>query len=530
MAVAFDGIVIGGGPNGLTCAAYLARAGLRIAVVERNHKVGGGCTTEEVTLPGFRHNLHSNSHSLGSGPVARDLQLERYGLNYVRPEVKHAVAFSDGTAVSIHQDVERTVKSLARFSRSDADRYRELHEKFVVKMRPLFIQLNYSAPLTLDELRSRIKGPLADEFLTYTAVSLYEAVDRNFHHERVRFAVKCIAHAGGLENVPGSGEYFPGIMARLTGSGYALGGASALTNALGRVVEECGGTLICGSRAVEILVEGGRVTGARLADGQVLRATRFVASGVDAPQTVRMVGEDSFGPEISQKVKQYQWAGHSLVTLHLALNQAPDYVAAKFDPAINHAANLFIGADTTEELERSFTDIKAGEIPSRWIGNGACYTLYNPSMAPEGKHAAFWWPFAPYAFRNGGAEAWDERKGEITHSILTTWRSYAPNLDQRNVLATYLFTPLDIERRCINMVRGGHLVGAYRPSQMGASRPTPELAQYRTPVEGLYLCGASSHPGGSVSGAPGYNCANAICDDLGIPPWWTPVPSPQWNG
>ena len=530
MAVAFGGIVIGGGQNGLTCAASLARAGLRIAVVERNRKVGGGCATEEVTLPGFRHNVHSNSHSLGNGPVARDLQLERYGLKYVRPEVKHAVAFSDGTAISIHQDVQQTVKSLARFSRSDADRYRELHEKFGVKMRPLFTQLTYSAPLTPGELRSRIKGPLGDEFLSYTDFSLYEAVDQNFQHERVRFAFKCISHASGLENVPGSGEAFPGMIARLTRSGYALGGASALTNALSRVVEDCGGALICGSQAVEILVERGRATGVRLADGQVLRATRFVASGVDAPQTVRMVGEDSFGPEISQKVKQYQWAGHSLVTLHLALDQPPNYVAAEFDAAVNRAANLFIGADTTEELERSFTDIKAGEIPFRWIGNGACYTLYNPSMAPEGKHAAFWWPFAPYAFRDGGAEAWDERKDEITHSILSTWRSYAPNLDKRNVLATFLFTPLDIERRCINMVRGGHLVGAYLPSQMGAFRPTSELAQYRTPVEGLYLCGASSHPGGSVSGAPGYNCAHAVSEDLAIQRWWTPVPSPEWDG
>jgi phytoene dehydrogenase-like protein len=151
-------------------------------------------------------------------------------------------------------------------------------------------------------------------------------------------------------------------------------------------------------------------------------------------------------------------------------------------------------------------------------------------MAPPGKHTAFWWPFAPYALRDGGAAAWDQRRAEITERLLEAWRSYAPNLTADNVLGTFLFTPLDIERSCINMVRGSHHGGAYVPSQLGAARPTPELSQYKTPVEGLFLCGASSHSGGSISGSPGYNCANVISEELQIPRWWTPIPSPQWNG
>lgn len=526
----FDGIVIGAGPNGLTCAAYLARAGLRVAVVEGNKEIGGGTVTAEVTLPGFRHNLHSNSHSLGNGPVARDLELERYGLKYIYPEVQHAMAFRDGTGICIHQEPEKTAASLARFSRRDADRYLELNEKFGVRMRPLFIQLTYSPPLTMEELRSRIRGPLGEEMLSYMKLSLYEAVEQNFAHERVRCAFKCFLHSNALENAPNMGFYFLRLIARLRRSGYAMGGADALPRALARVIEECGGTVIRGSHVEEIVVREKRASGVRLRNGQLVEASRFIASSADAPQTVRMAGEEHFGKEISEKVMRYEWPGHSLATLHLALNEAPHYRAAEFDADIDRASNLFIGADTSEEIEKTFESIKAGELPAFWIGNGSCYTLYNPTMAPPHKHTAFWWPFAPYAFSQGGAGAWEERKEEISEMILAEWRSYAPNLGRRNVLATYLFTPLDIERHCINMVRGSHHVGAYLPTQIGALRPIPELAYYRTPVDGLYLCGSSSHPGGSVSGAPGYNAANIICQDLGIRRWWTPVPPAEWNG
>lgn len=280
-----------------------------------------------------------------------------------------------------------------------------------------------------------------------------------------------------------------------------------------------------------IEVKGGRATGVRLADGEVLEAKQFVASAVDAPQTLRMVGEEHFDEEINRKIKNYQWAEHSLVTLHLALNEPPDYTAAQFDSDVNRAFDIVLGADTSQDIERCFKTIKDGELPGRFIGNGCCSTRFgNAMLAPPGKHTAFWWPFAPYALHDGGAQAWDQRKPEFTERLLTEWRTYAPNLTERNVLATYLFTPLDIERTCINMVHGSHHVGDYLPSQLGASRPTPELSQYHTPIKGLYLCGSSSHSGGSVSGSPGYNCANTIVEELDIPRWWTPLPSPQWEG
>jgi phytoene dehydrogenase-like protein len=527
----YDGIVIGAGHNGLTCAAYLARAGLKIAVVERNAEIGGGCNTEEVTLPGFKHNLHSNYHFFEEGPVPRDLQLERYGLKYIYPEVQHAMVFRDGTAVCIHRDPQKTAASFARFSKHDANRYLELHDKFAVKMRNLANEMLYSKPLPLTELAQRIRGPLGEELLRYNTLTLHEAVDQNFEEERIRSIFKIFLHAIALENAPNMGSFFPRLMGRLISLGFVAGGSFELARVLGKVIEEHGGTIISGKHVAGIEVKNGRATGIRLADGEVLEAKRFVASGVDAPQTLRMVGEESFGPVISEKLKHYKWANHSLVTLHLALNEPPAYTAAEFDPDVNRAFDVVLGADTSQDIVDGFEVIGRGDLPEKLIGNGCCNSRFeNSNMAPPGKHTAFWWPFAPYELRDGGAEAWDERKPEYTARLLKAWRAYAPNLNEQNVLGTYLFTPLDIERKCINMVRGSHHVGAYLPSQVGASRPIPELSQYHTPVEGLYLCGASSHSGGAISGSPGYNCANTISEELKIPRWWTPLPSPQWEG
>jgi phytoene dehydrogenase-like protein len=525
----FDGIIVGGGHNGLTCAAYLARAGLKVAVVERNPKIGGGCSTEEITLPGFRHNTHSNYHFLEEGPVPADLELARYGLRYIYPDVQHSTIFRDGRAVTVHRDPERTAASFARFSRTDADTWRELHATFAVQARDLMNSFLYSRPLGPGELTERMRGQLAKELFSYVPQTLYEAVDRHFESEQVRVLFKSFLHAISIENVPGTGGFFPRLLSRIARLGLPVGGAHGVAVALERVITDHGGAVITDGHVERILVGDGRAIGVRLADCREFTAGRFVASAVDAPQTVRMAGPDVFGAELAAKVEGYKWAGHSIVTLHLALDEPPAYTAADFDPDVSKAFLVVLGADDTADLSRAFEQIHAGRLPDRMAGNGACPTLFDPSYAPDGKHLAFWWPWAPYDL-DGDPATWDAQAERIGARMLDEWAEYAPNLRRGGtVLHRTLFSPLDIERHCINMVRGSHHVGAYEPAQLGPNRPVPELGQYRTPVTGLYLCGASSHPGGSVSAAPGYNAAAAIADDLGITPWWEPIPAPSWS-
>ena len=284
----FDGVIIGGGHNGLTCAAYLARTGLSVAVVERNDEVGGGCATQELTLPGFRHNTHSNYHFLQEGPVPADLELQRYGLRYIYPRVQHSTIFRDGRAVTVHTDPARTAESFARFSRADADRWLELYGRYAEAARDLMNGFLYSRPLPPPVLAERLQGDLGRDLLSYLPLSIYEAVDRNFESEQVRVLFKSFLHAISIENVPGTGGFLPRLLSRIARLGVPVGGAANVANALRGVIEEYGGTVITGAHVQRILVGDGRATGVELATGEVIGARRFVASAVDAPQTVRL--------------------------------------------------------------------------------------------------------------------------------------------------------------------------------------------------------------------------------------------------
>ena len=203
---ASDAIIIGAGHNGLTLAAYLARAGLAVTVLERNPKIGGGTSTEEPALPGYRFNLHSNFFmGFRHAPLMRDLELYRYGYSYVEPPVQQGAAFRDGTCVVIHKDLDKTCMSLARFSKRDAETFRHLH-RFFGEMRPLLTSLLYNAPLPLDRLKDRLCGPNARELLSHAQHDLFSVVRKHFDDERIRTLFTSYMHVITTENVPGSGN------------------------------------------------------------------------------------------------------------------------------------------------------------------------------------------------------------------------------------------------------------------------------------------------------------------------------------
>jgi phytoene dehydrogenase-like protein len=272
----------------------------------------------------------------------------------------------------------------------------------------------------------------------------------------------------------------------------------------------------------------GRAIGVRLANGEILDAKRLVASAIDAPTTMHMAGEELFPEDVRTKLEGWHWGNHSLVTLHLALKERPLYRSREFDPDIDRAFNIFFGLDDIDQVAQCFEHCAAKKFPDVLMGNGACNSHVDPTYAPADGHVAFWWPFAPYAVE-GDAANWDRNKKDYTQRVLDVWREYALNLDDANVRARYLFTPLDVERLNLNMRRGAVRMGAYIPSQLGINRPHPLLSGTRTPVEGLYLCGSSTGNGGGINGAPGYIAANAIADDLKLARSWTPVPPPEWR-
>ncbi len=525
----YDGVVIGAGHNGLTLAAYLSRAGLKIAVLERNREIGGGASTQEPTLPGYRFNLHSNFFmGFRNSPLVRDLELHRYGFSFIEPPVQQAAAFRDGSCVVIHQDLDATCASLARFSRRDAETFRELHNLYAVKMRPLLGSLTYNAPLPIDQLKDRLSGPEAKEFLSHAEHDLFSVVRKHFEDDRIRTLFTSYMHVITTENQPGAGMVFPAIFSNVMGFTLPVGGAVSLPLALARIVEAGGGTVVLDAEVKDIRMAGGRATGVTLANGETIDGRHFVASAIDAPATMHMVGEELFPEDVRDKLNSWHWGNHSLVTLHLALRDRPLYKSRAFDPDIDRAFNIFFGMDDIAQVEQCFEDCAAQKFPDVLMGNGACNSHFDPTYAPAGGHSAFWWPFAPYAV-DGDAENWDRDKDAYAQRVLDVWREYADNLDDDNVRAKFLFTPLDVERLNVNMRQGAVRMGAYIPSQLGINRPHPLMSGTRTPVEGLYLCGSSTGNGGGINGAPGYIAANAIVDDLRLERPWTPVPAPEWR-
>jgi phytoene dehydrogenase-like protein len=526
-----DGIVIGAGHNGLITAAYLAKAGFKMLVIERNPEIGGGTTTDEVTLPGFRHNLHANFHfGCVDAPWVRDLELHRYGFSYILPQVMIAMTYMDGTCVALHQDPEKTAASIARISKQDAETFRSLHERYAVRLRPLVLRFAFSPPLPGEEIANRLKGPDAEALLAYGELSINQAIEQTFEHDKIRNWLRGIIHARTVDfDTPGTGGFFPAIFSGLHRTGLAMGGSLELPRSLVRIIEECGGSIIRGKTVKEITLKSNEAREVVLDDGTRYEAAKCVVSAIDAPQTMNLVGEEAFEDDVVKKLKNWKWGDHTLCTIHLALNEAPKYASASFDPDINRTFNVFMGPETTEGFKENMEELERGEFPTRPMGNGACNSLQDPTYAPAGKHVAFWWPFTRFDL-HGDSANWDGIREEATERLIAAWRGYAPNLTEDNILASYVFTPLDISRRNINMGRGAVQSGAYDPDQSGINRPHPTMSSYRTPIKGLYLCGSTTGSGGGMSGAPGHGAANAIAEDLKIKPWWEKVPSPEWNG
>jgi phytoene dehydrogenase-like protein len=379
-----------------------------------------------------------------------------------------------------------------------------------------------------EQLVDRLSGPKAKELLSHAQHDLFSVVRKHFVDERIRTLFTSLMHVITTENVPGAGIVFPALFANIASLGLPVGGSVSLPLALTRVVEAGGGDVITGADVKEIVVKNGRATGVKLADGKVISGDKFVASAIDFPRTVEMTGEALFPEAVRDKAKAWHWGNHSLVTLHLALKQAPVYRATAYDPDMARAYNIFFGMDHIDDVASCFDDCAAKKFPKVLLGNGACNSQFDPSYAPDGAHTAFWWPFAPYSV-DGGPQNWDARRAEYTARVLGVWREYATNLDDSNVLGSYLFTPLDVERLNPNMRQGAVRMGAYVPNQLGINRPHALMPGSRTPVEGLYLCGSSSGNGGGVNGAAGYIAANAIADDLKLKRSWTQVPAPEWK-
>lgn len=516
-----DAIVIGAGHNGLTCACYLAKAGLSVLVLEANDEIGGLTVTQEITRPGFHSDLHAFGYQFASlSPAPNELDLAGYGLELLRPDVAFAHAFPDGRSVRMHADVEQTCASIAAISPTDADTWRALHQQWLGARDAIAEGLNQPpGPLSV-QLAALEHEPGGLDQYRFSIQSLRAWAGEQFVDEHIRLFLGAFSlHANVAPDEVGGGQLawlFDSIIQEF-GNRIVRGGMSRVPDALARCLEEHGGEIRTGARVDEIVVDGGRATAVRLVDGTVIPVGKLVASNVD-PRTLvlDLLGRDVVGETIAGKIERYDW-GDSIMVIYLALDEPLAFHAGE---AVAGACYVHCIPPSLEYVAQMFTDVRAGELPAGPVMI-VCNDGVDSSRMPTGKGLAkILVKCVPYEIRGDATGTierdWHRAKEPYADHVLDLLaRDYITNLDAA-VLERVVHSPLDQERLISTAVRGTELQGAFLPYQSGAMRPIPELGQYRAPVPNVYLCCSGSHPGPGVSFMPGRNAAQVIHADLDL--------------
>jgi phytoene dehydrogenase-like protein len=384
----------------------------------------------------------------------------------------------------------------------------------------------YSPPLPeAEKFALWERTELGRDLVRLTKLAAVDVVKQTFEDPHVRALVLYYVAVKGWDwDDPGLG--FQTVMSTVGAerAGVCIGGSGQLAHALFSALVAQGGLAFTDREVTEILLEGGRAVGVRTQMGEEFRASRGIVSALTPHQTFLelMDGDRHLDAATMRAVRTYRYSRWKLFSGHLALEEPPQYRAAAYDPDCQRAVNLCIGYETLADFEAHLTAIVNGRPPEQPGMQCGVFTLFDPSQAPRGKHTALLWQVAPYALAEGGPQAWDAIKGDYLERCIARWRHYAPNLSGKNILARATYTPYDIVRTMHTMREADFNAGALCRSQVLENRPVPGMSRYQTPIAGLYLTGSSTHPGGLLTGGPGYNAARAIHEHSGLPIWWGP--------
>jgi phytoene dehydrogenase-like protein len=527
MAQRYDALVIGGGHNGLVSAAYLARAGLRVLVLERRHVIGGAAVTEEV-FPGFRYSVASYVVSLLRPEIIRELDLPGHGLEILP---------LDGTLTPLDDDYlwrvndhGRTMRELRRWSRTDAEAYEEYGQLMVDMARFIKPILSVVPPdpgrfdvrqwIPVVGLARRF-GDLPERhqavFVQLMTMSAADFLGQWFETDPLKATMAASGIIGTFQGIrsPGTAyvllhHYMGEIDGAFRAWGIPRGGTGGVSGAIASAARAAGAEIRCEAPVERIVVRRGRVVGVALESGQEFEADA-VLSSVDARRTfVDMIDPGVLDPEFRSEVLRYKFRGSS-GKVNLALDGLPDFTCLP-GPG-DHLRGAISFSPSVEYMERAYDDAKYGRFSRRPYIDVIIPTLVDPSMAPPGKHVmSCFVQYAPYHLADGEG-TWDERREDFADTVVDTIAERAPNL-RSLILHRQVLTPLDMERD-FGLTEGNIFQGELSLEQLFFSRPVPGWARYRTPVRGLWLCGSAAHPGGGIMGAPGRIAAQQVLKALG---------------
>lgn len=518
MSTAYDVVAIGSGHNGLVAAAYLAAAGKKVLVLERNAWFGGGVVTRELTVPGFKHDQHSVGHIfIQANPLIRNDELgliSKYGLKYVYPEVPLISVFDDGTTLSLYRDRQRNYQELAKFSQKDAEAYLKFSE-IAAHYLPMLIGTLYSAPVPMGaQFAMMDQSPEGREMFATMMKSSWEIITDWFEHEKVRlhFARMVGENLASPEEL-GSGISLFMFLAFMEkyGIGIPVGGSGALTAALIRCIEDHGGEVISEVDVSVIETRSGRATAVQTHDGRRYEARDAVIGGIH-PHLLRGYLQDAgVAPQVFERAERTTTSPCACITIHASLHEKLRFKAGDH---VDQAAFIELLPVSESRFRRSFDDVRYGELPKDPLLALASPTNLDPSRAPAGKATMHAWAYVPFEVGNRPAEYWDEIKEAYASQLVERMSPYFHNLTNDLIIGRHVDTPLDMQRTSPSFQRGDLHGIAGHQHQFGSHRPTPDLGRNTVPgVERLYLVGPFQHPGGGVFGA-GRAAAMRVFDDL----------------
>ncbi len=522
----YDAIIVGGGHNGLVTAAYLARAKRRVLVLESRELVGGCAVTEEI-WPGYKVSTASYLSSLMQEKVVRELELAKYGYRVDAKDPAFFSPFPDGRYLFMWQDRAKTLAEIAKFSKRDAEafpRFEEHLEKLAVVVESLLLTTPPAFPpkspgdfFNYLKIAGRARGLTRKELVGLVKIFTQSAADflnEWFESEEVIVTLATdgvIGANGGPKSAGTAYILLHHCMGGIDGHrglwGFVRGGMGAVSNAIADSARAYGAEIRVNARVAKILTKGGRATGVVLKNGDEIEG-KVVASNLDPSQTfLHLVNPTELPSDFVDGIRKFRSEGTSC-KINLALNGLPDFKCLSGTPAPHHKATMHI-CPSIDYVERAWDDAKYGKPSQKPLLEMTVPTMYDPSLAPAGKHImGIFLQYAPYTLRG---TTWDVEREPFGDRVLDIIAEYAPNI-KSIVEHRQILTPLDLEQR-FGITGGNIFHGEMSIDQMFVLRPLAGWADYRTPIKGLYLCGSGAHPGGGVMGAPGHNAAREILKD-----------------
>ncbi len=526
-----DAVIIGGGHNGLVCAAYLAAAGLKVTVLERRAVVGGAAVTEEFH-PGFRNSVAAYTVSLLNPKIIRDLELPRHGLRVVERELSNFLPLHDGQFLKVGGG--KTEREVAKFSERDASRlgaYAERLEAIADVLRDVVLETppNVTAGSWLEALPqlmrtarlgkrlAKLDMPMRRELLDLFVKSAGDYLDSWFESAPIKAAYGFDGIVGNYASpyTPGSAyvllhHVFGEVNGKKGAWGHAIGGMGAITQAMSKAAAERGAEVRVLSPVREVLVESGRVLGVLTEQGEAVRA-RSVISNLNPKLLYGQLIEPSALPRDFRE-RMHNWrSGSGTFRMNVALAELPDFTVLPGRDRDEHHTAGIIMAPSLAYMDRAYLDAKSGGWSKQPIVEMLIPSTLDDSLAPPGRHVAslFCQHVAPQ-LPNGAS--WDEHREAVADVMIDLVNQHAPNF-KASVLGRQILSPLDLERT-FGLIGGDIFHGALSLDQLFSARPMLGYGDYRGPLEGLYMCGSGTHPGGGVTGAPGHNAAREIIADF----------------